>query len=630
MPIIRRINGVNTNVDPDSPSNTYSQVIRRSGGVNTVVWNRIVARAFAISDWTGVVSIDVLGNVSVTQGNSRITPTFTPTTFGGRVASDTPRTVSVTIGVPDDPMWTNRNTNITRNVMATQPQGIFVPTVNIHNTDPSHNAIVVDWTVDAMNGSISSQSVEYGTTTAYGNTVNGVGASDRTATITGLNTETTYFIRVSATNEAGTGRDTASARTTVAPLQPADIITGISVNIDGDLTVTTNSRGFVYYLGEAATGGTTYTSASNSVTIDDLYPLVNQNTGRTPFIGIEVDDSTVPNDGAQLSIRTIQTVTQPPALANITLSSVSAGQTFADISGAINSAGAAATSAAFVYAITDSATPPSDLATSGTSISVSTAVGSKSERVTFDGAFEVRYFHALMTASTSRGTSTTNVLSDDIAALSIEPNTITTNAATNIGETSVTLNGTIGMGAGNTIGTTGFIYSTSASDLDTARASSRGTWPSSVVDVVRTPDSYGDYSASVTGLDDDTTYYFAAYTVNPTGHTYGSREDFTTQETVQNTISVLPVSMTFDGAGDVFGRGDGTFTVTIQPSTATFSVSDNRSWISTAVNGNVVTVTVDSPYEPSPPADRTGTITVRHGSDTSVTATVEVTQNAFI
>ena len=518
---------------------TQGNMIQRefSNGVQTFGSDTgIVAREFTIDDWTGMVSIDVLGNVSATQGNSRTAVTFTPTTFGGRVGAATERTVNVTVGVPDDSTrWTNANMDVSGDVMATQPQGIFIPDVDITTVTPSQNAIVVDWTVNAMNGNISSQTVEYGTTTAYGQTVSGVDANDVTATITGLSPQQDYFIRVSATNQAGTGRDTASATTTAAALQPADIITGIFVNIDGDITVTTNNRGFVYYIGAAATGGQTFTGASNSVMANNVYPLVDRDTNRLPFIGIEVDDSSVPNDGAQLSIRTIQNVVQPPALPNVvtTGGGVNADRTSATLSGTINDGiGAAADTVVFYYVISTNSTETEATILGGTQVTASGTTGSVTADITYAASFDARFLHYIISASNTRGTSNGQVISRSVTALTIQPNTVTTRAASGVMDLSATLNGTVTMGAGNSLGETGFIWSTSEADMNTAVANTRGLWPASVQSVVRTPSDFGDYSAVATGLTQTTEYYVAAYTVNPTGHAYGAVDSFTTEASI--------------------------------------------------------------------------------------------------
>lgn len=88
-----------------------------------------------------------------------------------------------------------------------------------------------------------------------------------------------------------------------------------------------------------------------------------------------------------------------------------------------------------------------------------------------------------------------------------------------------------------------------------------------------------------------------------------------------NTISVSPSSVQFDGTGEVLD-GSATITVTLGGS-VTYSVSDNRSWITTSSSGTTTTISVS---DNNGGANRKGTVTFRHGSDSSVTTTVAVTQ----
>ena len=136
-----------------------------------------------------------------------------------------------------------------------------------------------------------------------------------------------------------------------------------------------------------------------------------------------------------------------------------------------------------------------------------------------------------------------------------------------------------------------------------------------------------DTSARVTGLLAGNRYFFRLRAFNDDGSDFAIT-DVTTDAGFA--ISALPVALEFDGDGNPLTRGRNGFDVTIEPAGAAFSVSNNRTWISTTTSGTTVTVTVDSPYEPAIPTERTGTVTVTHLGDTSVTATVEITQHAFV
>lgn len=480
-------------------------------------------REFTITDWTGSVQISAAGVITTIQGNS-VDPVVVNTASPyPRVVSEQLRSVNVTVVVPNNSdMWTNAGEDVTGNVNATQPQGIFSPTVNIHQIIPSHNAIVLNWTSDRNDGTITMQTVEWGETTAYGNSADVAMPAERaqTYTITGLELETEYFVRVTAVNEAGESTDSASATTTVAPLQPGNIITGISVNADGDLTVTTNDSGFVYYLGVAVNGGTTYNTASNSVTITGLYDIVDDNTTRTPWIGIQVDDSEAVNDGSKLSIRTIQDVTQPPGLPNVTTAGGQgfAGTTSETLEGSINSIGATATSATFYWLISTNSTESVENVRGGTAVNASGTSGAVTASASYPGIFTgTRYIHYLLSASNSRGTSNGAVVSQQVANLTILANTPETNMATEVDRNSARLNGDVTIGGGNSILGLGFIYGTDQAQVILGVNNRTGDPVGTGVTRVNSSKTTVPFFEDITSLNEDTTYYYSTISIGSVG-----------------------------------------------------------------------------------------------------------------
>ena len=172
-------------------------------------------------------------------------------------------------------------------------------------------------------------------------------------------------------------------------------------------------------------------------------------------------------------------------------------------------------------------------------------------------------------------------------AVTISPNGISTGSASSITETSVILSGTITMGANNSIGTTGFIYSTSQADLNSARGSTRGVWPASVQSIIRTPSSYGSYSASVTGLTDNTTYYWAAYTIDVIGHLYGSASSFMTEAAiVPLNVGSIQGPTTQQAFSTVVYSIDATGGDTTQPLQYNWTIIDSGSTGAGIVSGN--------------------------------------------
>lgn len=91
--------------------------------------------------------------------------------------------------------------------------------------------------------------------------------------------------------------------------------------------------------------------------------------------------------------------------------------------------------------------------------------------------------------------------------------TVTTQAVTNIAETSATGNGTVVADGGSTITQRGVCWNTSAN-------------PTTSNSTATTSGTTGSYSVSITGLTDNTLYHARAYAINANGTSYGSDVTF--------------------------------------------------------------------------------------------------------
>lgn len=96
---------------------------------------------------------------------------------------------------------------------------------------------------------------------------------------------------------------------------------------------------------------------------------------------------------------------------------------------------------------------------------------------------------------------------------------VTTNDATNVGLTSATLNGNVTDDNGDEVTERGFYYSTSPS-VDTGDTK------------VTTAGTTGVYDYDLSGLSENTTYYFKAFATNGEGTTLGSEKNFTTKSSL--------------------------------------------------------------------------------------------------
>lgn len=120
----------NVTVDvPDTYADNGTYPYGGNSVTKTVSAVQELAPTFEFSDWTGTVSIDMYGTVSVTNGNAQ-SVSFTPSSFA-KVASNTNRYVSVTVTPPVG--YYNVGTALAAsNVLAVQPK--FVPSLSISAT----------------------------------------------------------------------------------------------------------------------------------------------------------------------------------------------------------------------------------------------------------------------------------------------------------------------------------------------------------------------------------------------------------------------------------------------------------------------------------------------------------------
>lgn len=102
-----------------------------------------------------------------------------------------------------------------------------------------------------------------------------------------------------------------------------------------------------------------------------------------------------------------------------------------------------------------------------------------------------------------------------------------TGAVTDLAETTVTLNGSVDSDGGDTVTAAGFKWGTAANLSGASDATGSGT--------------SGSFTASLTGLTGNTTYYFSAYATNGEGTAYGDTLSFTT----------LPAASSFSCGGTV-------------------------------------------------------------------------------
>ena len=131
--------------------------------------------------------------------------------------------------------------------------------------------------------------------------------------------------------------------------------------------------------------------------------------------------------------------------------------------------------------------------------------------------------------------------------------TVTTKSVTGITGSSASCGGNVTNSGGGTITARGVCWSTSQNPTIADNHTTDGT-------------GTGEFTSSITGLDNNVTYYVRAYAANSNGTSYGEERDFTTQEglaivTTNNVTSITATSaicggeVTDDGGFSITARG---------------------------------------------------------------------------
>jgi len=183
---------------------------------------------------------------------------------------------------------------------------------------------------------------------------------------------------------------------------------------------------------------------------------------------------------------------------------------------------------------------------SGSHANSGTGTGSFTCNITGLNAYTTYYVRAY--ATNSKGTAYGEEVSFNTSA---NPPTVSTGAVTNITTSSATGNGSIVSDGGNVVTERGFCWSTSHNPSIT------GTH------VVAEGDA-NDFSAAMTNLSANTTYYVRAYATNGTGTAYGDEVQFTTLSISVPGVTTASVTnignTTATGGGNVISNGGATVT----------------------------------------------------------------------
>jgi phosphodiesterase/alkaline phosphatase D-like protein len=404
-------------------------------------------------------------------------------------------------------------------------------------TSLTSTSVVLNGTVNANNAS-TTVTFQFGTSTAYGTTVNATpntvtGMTNTTVTYsyTGLTQNTTYHYRVVATNSAGTsyGSDVSFTTPAVAPTvttNAATSITSSSAVLNGSVNANNATTVAVFDWGLTTAYGNTVTVAQSPVSGMTATAVTYTLTGLVPnttyhfrLRGTNVAGTSNGSDAAFSTPVVIASATT-----NAATSIYSTGATF---NGTIN-ANNSSTTVTFEYGTSVSYGSTVTATQSPVTGLVNTAVS-----YTITGLIPNTTYHFRVDATNAAGSS---YGSDQSFNTPVVMPTTSTATATGITSTGATLNGLAN--ANNASTTVTFQYGTTTTYGSTVTAAQ-----SPVSGITNT-----NVNASVSGLLPNTTYHFRSVASNSAGTVYGYDFSFLTPAISPTATTNAATSVVFNGA----------------------------------------------------------------------------------
>jgi phosphodiesterase/alkaline phosphatase D-like protein len=394
----------------------------------------------------------------------------------------------------------------------------IVPTVETHSaTSVTDNSATLNGAVNANNAS-STVSIEWGTSTSYGNSVTpsqspvtGTTLTSVSAGLTGLTPNTTYHYRVVATNMAGTinGPDSTFHTAAIVPVVTTgttSTVTSTGATLNGTVNANNASTTASFNYGTTTSYGTNVTADQSPVTgtgntaiSATLSGLIPNTTYHYQATGSNIAGTTNGVDSTFYTPAVVPTVTTNAG------SSITA--TGATLNGTVNANNASSTvsvewgtSTSYGNSVTPSQSPV-------------TGITNTSVNYSLTGIEPNTTYHYRVVATNMAGTSYGSDESFNTTAIAPD---VTTNYPTSVGDTNATLNGTVNA---NNDATSAYIEW----GLTTAYGNTLSTTPSSITGYTNT-----SISGTVTTLLPNSTYHYRVVATNSTGTSYGSDISFST------------------------------------------------------------------------------------------------------
>jgi len=394
-------------------------------------------------------------------------------------------------------------------------------------------------------------------------------ASPFTSSLSGLQKNTTYYVRAYATNSSGTGYSAEITFTT------SDSPTLPNITIQSATNITTNSAtigGVISSLGTSSISqyGHCWSTSSSPTTADMKTTLGTKTSigtysssmsallpGTTYYVRAYATNNAGTTYSSEISFTTLPTPA-PPTVTTGTTNNITL--TGAIVSGTITNLG---TSNISDYGHCWSTSQNPTVSGQKTSLGAKSTTGVFSSSLTGLDAKTIYYVRAY--ATNSEGTSYGNQI--QFNTLSPTVPTLTTSAATNLTYKTATLNGNLTNlgGDGMVISEYGFCYATTPAPTTVNTKVVSGTNKTTI----------GAFSSDVVGLSQNTTYYVRAYATNSEGPAYGAEKTFTTPADPYTVSDGLLAFYNFDSqnANDALGSFNGVAVGGLSYSTSTPSSS---------------------------------------------------------